>query len=39
MWRKGRERKPDPAARQALDRDYRIFLEMQRQRQALDRME
>ena len=39
MGRKGRELGPDPRTRQAFDRDYRIFLEMQRQRQALDRME
>ncbi|TAN13325.1 MAG: ribulokinase, partial [Rhizobiaceae bacterium] len=39
MGRKGRELKPDPQKRQAFDRDYRIFLEMQRQRQVLDRME
>jgi FGGY-family pentulose kinase len=39
MWRRGRELRPDPQKRPAFDRDYRIFLEMQRQRQVLDRME
>jgi FGGY-family pentulose kinase len=39
MGRKGRELRPDPQKRPAFDRDYRVFLEMQRQRQALDRME
>ena len=39
MWQEGRKREPDPQARQLFDRDYRIFLEMQRQRQALDRMQ
>lgn len=39
MGQKGRELRPDPQKRPAFDRDYRIFLEMQRQRQALDRME
>jgi len=34
-----RERKPDKAARVRFDRDYRIFLEMHRQRQALDRID
>jgi ribulose kinase len=32
------ERWPDPAARERFDRDYRIFLEMHRQRKALDAM-
>ena len=32
------ERRPDPAARTRFDRDYRIFLEMHRQRKALDAM-
>jgi ribulose kinase len=36
MQQGGRERRPDPAARPQFDRDYRIFLEMLRQRQALD---
>lgn len=31
-----RERRPNPAARARFDRDYRIFLEMHRQRRALD---
>ncbi|HVW54198.1 MAG TPA: FGGY-family carbohydrate kinase [Rhizobiaceae bacterium] len=39
MGQRGRELRPDPQKRPAFDRDYRIFLEMQRQRQALDRME
>ena len=34
-----RERRPNPAAKARFDRDYRIFLEMHRQRQALDEME
>ena len=34
-----RERRPNPAARARFDRDYRIFLEMHRQRQVLDEME
>lgn len=38
MQQGGRERAPDPAARQQFDRDYRIFLEMLRQRQAIDAM-
>jgi ribulose kinase len=33
-----RERLPNPAHRARFDRDYRIFLEMQRQRQVLDGM-
>lgn len=36
MQQGGRERRPDPAARSQFDKDYRIFLEMIRQRQALD---
>lgn len=36
MRQDGRRRRPDPAARARFDRDYRIFLEMHRQRQALD---
>jgi FGGY-family pentulose kinase len=31
-----RERTPNPAARARFERDYRVFLEMHRQRQALD---
>lgn len=38
MRRPARERRPDPAAQAALERDYRIFREMQRHRQALDAM-
>lgn len=38
MSRPGVERYPDPEARARFDRDYRIFLEMHRHRQALDRM-
>jgi ribulose kinase len=38
MQQGGCERQPDPAARGQFDKDYRIFLEMLRQRQALDRM-
>ena len=34
-----RDRRPNPAAKERFDRDYRIFLEMHRQRQALDEME
>jgi ribulose kinase len=30
------EHRPDPAAFAGFDRDYRIFLEMQRQRQVLE---
>lgn len=36
MEQGGRERNVNPAARDRFDRDYRIFLEMHRQRQALD---
>ncbi|HWK68701.1 MAG TPA: FGGY-family carbohydrate kinase [Rhizobiaceae bacterium] len=38
MIRTGVERRPAPEARTRFDRDYRIFLEMHRHRQALDRM-
>ena len=38
MQQGGRERAPDPAARAHFDRDYRIFLEMLRQRQIIDAM-
>lgn len=38
MSRPGSERRPEPRARARFDRDYRIFLEMHRHRQALDRM-
>jgi FGGY-family pentulose kinase len=36
MRQADRERRPNPAAKARFDRDYRIFLEMHRQRQALD---
>jgi len=36
MRQTGRERRPDPTARSAYDRDYRVFLEMHRQSRALD---
>jgi FGGY-family pentulose kinase len=39
MRQPGRERRPDTTAKARFDRDYRIFLEMQRQRQALDEMD
>jgi FGGY-family pentulose kinase len=39
MRQPGRERRPDTKAKARFDRDYRIFLEMHRQRQALDEME
>ena len=38
MQQRGRERRPNAAARARFDRDYRVFLEMQRQRQVLDAM-
>jgi ribulose kinase len=38
MKQGGRVRKPDPAARQKFDRDYRVFLEMHRQRRVLEAM-
>ncbi len=38
MRQPGRQRAPNRAARARFDRDYRIFLEMHRQRQALDAM-
>lgn len=38
MRQGGRERRPNPAAARRFDRDYRVFLEMHRQRQALDGM-
>lgn len=38
MQQGGRERAPDQAARPQFDRDYRIFLEMLRQRQRIDEM-
>ena len=38
MQQGGTARAPDTRARQRFDRDYRIFLEMHRQRQALDAM-
>lgn len=36
MEQGGRKRAPDPKARGRFDRDYRVFLEMHRQRAALD---
>lgn len=36
MHQGGSERRPDPAARPRYDRDYAVFLEMHRQRHALD---
>ena len=36
MYRPGRERRPDEAARRRFDRDYRIFRAMHEQRRALD---
>ena len=38
MQQGGHERAPDPALRSGYERDYRIFLEMLRQRQAIDAM-
>ena len=38
MQQGGRERAPDPAARDHFDKDYGIFLEMLRQRQVIDDM-
>lgn len=38
MQQGGRSRAPDPAARAQFDKDYRIFLEMLRQRQVIDAM-
>jgi FGGY-family pentulose kinase len=39
MQQGGRSRAPNPAARAQFDRDYRIFLEMIRQRQLIDELE
>lgn len=36
MRQEGRARQPNPSARPRFDRDYRVFLEMHRQRKALD---
>jgi FGGY-family pentulose kinase len=36
MQQSGRIREPNPAARARFDRDYRVFLEMHRQRKVLD---
>ena len=36
MRQRGRQRNPDPAAWPRFDRDYRVFLEMHKQRQVLD---
>ncbi|BCH27457.1 FGGY-family carbohydrate kinase [Mesorhizobium sp. L-8-3] len=38
MHQGGTERRPDPTARIRFDRDYRVFLEMHRQRRVLDEM-
>ena len=38
MQQGGQERTPNAAARDQFDKDYRIFLEMQRQRRAIDAM-
>ncbi|MBX3578426.1 MAG: FGGY family pentulose kinase [Rhizobiaceae bacterium] len=38
MSQGGRTRQPNPSARARFDHDYRVFLEMHRQRQALDAM-
>src|SRR5690606_33054476 len=38
MQQGGRERGPDPAAQAQFSKDYRIFLEMHRHRQAIDAM-
>lgn len=38
MHQPGSARAPDPAARIQFDKDYRIFLEMLRQRQLIDAM-
>ena len=39
MQQPGRRREPNPSAAGRYERDYRILLEMQRQRQSLDRMQ
>lgn len=36
MYQGGTERRPNPAARERFDRDYRVFLAMHEQRRALD---
>jgi len=36
MQQGGRARRPDPAVRARYDRDYRVFLKMLEQRQAID---
>jgi FGGY-family pentulose kinase len=36
MQQTGRQRRPNPATRARFERDYRVFLEMQRQRQVLE---
>jgi len=36
MRQGGRERKPNPSARKTFERDYKVFLEMHRQRQVLE---
>ena len=39
MRQRGRQRNPDPAAWPRFDRDFRVFLEMHKQRQVLDAMQ
>ena len=39
MRQAGRTRRPNPAAAKRFDRDYRVFLEMHRQRKVLDALE
>ncbi len=39
MRQPGRERRPNPASLSRFDRDYRVFIEMHRQRQALDALQ
>ena len=39
MQQGGLARTPDPKARQSFDRDYRVFLEMHRQRRELDALQ
>ena len=36
MARRGRERRPDPAAAARFERDWRVFLRMHEQRRELD---
>jgi ribulose kinase len=39
MQQRVRTRQPNPAAAKRFDRDYRVFLEMHRQRRVLDALE